>query len=172
MAFHTYPMWFRSEVASRLTNWSSRGGAEEANPTRNDEIVGSIPGLAHWEGSGVAVSCGIGSRHNSDPVLLWLWCRSEATAPTGPLTWEPLYAESVALKSKSKKKKDSQTDEEEVGLRWTNRACIFFNLGEFCKGHQLNGRVTWFCNHVWYFCGSFPFQRAFPFESQTYSWSK
>ena len=27
---------------------SSRHGAEETNVTRNDEVVGSIPGLAQW----------------------------------------------------------------------------------------------------------------------------
>ena len=29
-------------------NWSSRCGAVETNPTRNQEGVGSIPGLAQW----------------------------------------------------------------------------------------------------------------------------
>ena len=52
------------------------------NPTRNDEIVGSIPGLAQWvKVSSVAVSCGIGHRCGSDPVLLWLLRRLAATAP-------------------------------------------------------------------------------------------
>ena len=32
-----------------------------------------------------------GSR-GSDPALLWLWCRPEATAPMRPLAWEPPYA--------------------------------------------------------------------------------
>ena len=43
------------------------------NPTRNQEVVGSIPGLA--------VSSGVGCRHGSDPALLWLWHRPAATAP-------------------------------------------------------------------------------------------
>ena len=35
--------------------------------------VGSILGFAPWvTGSGVAVSCGVGHRHGSDPWLLWL----------------------------------------------------------------------------------------------------
>ena len=55
------------------------------NPTRNQEVVGSIPGLAQWI---------------VDPVLLWLWCRPEATAPIRPLAWEPPCADSAALKSK------------------------------------------------------------------------
>ena len=41
-------------------------------PTRNHEIVGSIPGLG-FEGSGIAMSCGVGRRLGSDLALLWLW---------------------------------------------------------------------------------------------------
>ena len=33
------------------------------------------------EGSGVAMSCGVGSRCGLDPELLWLWCRPAAVAP-------------------------------------------------------------------------------------------
>ena len=53
----------------------------------------------------VAMSCGVGHRHNSDPALLWLWHRPAATAPILPLAWELPYATSAALKSKGKKKK-------------------------------------------------------------------
>jgi len=52
------------------------------------------------------VSCGVGNRHGSDPVLLWLWCRPAATAPIRPLGWEPPYATGLALKDKKKKEKD------------------------------------------------------------------
>ena len=52
----------------------------------------------------MAVSRGVGCRHGSDPTLLRLWCGSTATAPIGPLAWEPPHATSVALKSKKKKK--------------------------------------------------------------------
>ena len=52
------------------------------------------------------MSCGIGCRRGSDPALLWLWRRLVATAPTGPLDWEPPYAEGAAQgKKKSKKQK-------------------------------------------------------------------
>ena len=37
------------------------------NPTSSHDDVGFILGLA-----GVAMSCGIGFRHSSDPTLLWL----------------------------------------------------------------------------------------------------
>ena len=49
------------------------------------------------------MSCGVGRRHGSDPVLLWLWCRPAAVALIRLLVWEPPYAMGVALKSKSKK---------------------------------------------------------------------
>ena len=57
------------------------------------------------QGCGVAMSCGVGRRHDSDPAWLWLWRRSVATAQIGPLTWEPTYAMGVALKKKKKDKK-------------------------------------------------------------------
>ena len=58
------------------------------------------------------MSCGVGCTCGSDLVLLW--CRPVATAPIRPLAWEPLYAESVALK-RQKKKKKRYTDEFSMG---------------------------------------------------------
>jgi len=53
------------------------------------------------------VSCGVGCRCGSDPVLLWLWCRPVAAAPIQPLAWEPPYAVGAALeKAKRQKKKN------------------------------------------------------------------
>ena len=40
------------------------------NPTRNHEVLGSIPGLAQWV---------------KELVLLWLWHKPGATAPIRPL---------------------------------------------------------------------------------------
>ena len=37
------------------------------------------------------MSCVVGHRRGSDPTLLWLWCRSVATAPIRPLAWQPPY---------------------------------------------------------------------------------
>ena len=35
------------------------------------------------------MSCGVGLRGGSDPVLLWLWTRLAAIALIQPLAWEP-----------------------------------------------------------------------------------
>ena len=49
------------------------------------------------------MSCGVGGRHGLDLALLWLWHRPVATAPIGPLAWEPPYATGVSLKRQKKK---------------------------------------------------------------------
>ena len=48
------------------------------------------------------MSCGVGCRCDSDPMLLWLWCRPAAVAPIGPLAWELPYAPGVAFKRKER----------------------------------------------------------------------
>ena len=55
------------------------------------------------QGSGTAMSCGVGRRHSSDPAFLWLWRRLAATALIRPLVWEPPYAAGAALKDKKTK---------------------------------------------------------------------
>ena len=44
------------------------------------------------------MSCGIDSRHSSDPVLLWLWHRPVATALIRYLVWGPPYAMGASLR--------------------------------------------------------------------------
>ena len=46
----------------------------------------------------------MGHRLNSDPTLLWLWCRPAAVALIPPLAWELPYAVVTALKIKIKLK--------------------------------------------------------------------
>ena len=59
----------------------------------DNEVVGSIPGLAHWV---------------KDLALLWLWCKLAATALIRPLAWELLYATCVALKIQKKKERKKE----------------------------------------------------------------
>ena len=49
------------------------------------------------------MSCVVGWRWDSDPVLLWLGYRSAGVAPFWLLAWELPYATGVALKRKKKK---------------------------------------------------------------------
>ena len=56
------------------------------------------------EGSGIAVSCGVGLSRSSDLALLWQWRRPAATALIQPLAWGLPYASSAALKKQTNKK--------------------------------------------------------------------
>ena len=60
----------------------------------------------------IAVSFGVGRRHDLDPTLLWLWRRPVATAPIIPLVWEPPYAAGAALKRQKDQKKKKKRKKE------------------------------------------------------------
>ena len=47
------------------------------------------------------MSCGVGGRHGSDLVLLWLWSRRAAIDPIWPLAREPPHTESSLKKTKN-----------------------------------------------------------------------
>ena len=49
------------------------------------------------------MSCGVGRRCGSDPMLLSLWGRPVASAQFPPLAWAPPYATGAALKRPKKK---------------------------------------------------------------------
>ena len=51
------------------------------------------------------MSCGVGHRHGSDLVLLWLWCRPAAVAPIRELAWESPYTTVQKDQKKEKKRK-------------------------------------------------------------------
>ena len=53
------------------------------------------------------MSC-VGCRRGLDPELLWLWPRPVATAPVGPLAWEPPYAAGTALEKAKRQKKEKK----------------------------------------------------------------
>ena len=58
------------------------------------------------------MSCGVGCRRSSDPVLLWLWRRLVATAPIRALAWKPPYAVGVAQEMGKDKKRQKQTNKQ------------------------------------------------------------
>ena len=71
----------------------------ETNLTGIHEDMGLNPGIA--------LSCGVGRRHGSDPLLLWLWCRLAAAALIESPAWEFPYASGAALKSKKQNKQET-----------------------------------------------------------------
>ena len=78
------------------------------------EDAGSIPGLTQWvKWSAIAVSCGVGHRCGSDPVLLWLWCSLAAVALIQTIARGRPYAVGAALKKKERKKEKKKRREEE-----------------------------------------------------------
>ena len=54
------------------------------------------------------MGCGVGGRRGLDPALLWLWHKPAATAPIGPLAWEPPCAAGAAVKKKGQKEKEKK----------------------------------------------------------------
>ena len=64
------------------------------------QSLASIGGLR-----GIALCCGIGHRCGSDPALLWLWCRPEATAPMRPPSLGTSICRGCGPKKTKKKKK-------------------------------------------------------------------
>ena len=56
------------------------------------------------------MSCGVGRRHGSDLVLLWLWGRPVAIALIRPLAWEPPYAAGAAQERIKKRKKERKKE--------------------------------------------------------------
>ena len=69
------------------------------------------------QGSGIAVSCGVGHRGSLDPALLWMCCRPAAVAPNQPLVWELLHALHAALKKKKGKIKMDQSPKMRAKIR-------------------------------------------------------
>ena len=63
-----------------------------------------IPGLAQWV---------------EDLALLWLWRRLAATAPIGPLAWEPPYAAGSSSRKGKKTKKQNKKQTKKKTVKYT-----------------------------------------------------
>ena len=80
------------------------------------------------------MSCGVGRRCGSDPVLLWLWRRLAATALIRLLAWEPPYAAGAAQEmterpKKKKKRKEKKRNFQYIEKRGTSQAYIRIPVG-------------------------------------------
>ena len=76
------------------------------------------------------MSCGVVRRRGSDPALLWLWRGPVATAPIGPLAWEPSYAVGAAQEIAKRQKKKVLADEN------TKPFEMRYGVWHFSKGLQ------------------------------------
>ena len=74
------------------------------------------------------MSCGVGRRLGSDPMLLWLWRRPVATAPNLPLAWEPPYAAGTA--------------QEIATTTTTTTTTTNFNWSSHCGSEEMNPAST------------------------------
>ena len=89
------------------------------------------------------MSCSVGCRHSSDPVLWWLWYRLVATAPIRPLAWEPPYAMGAALEKVKRKKKNTKIP----GLI-NERDKIYLRADSIGHRTLIKGRHSPFCRDL------------------------
>ena len=105
------------------------------------QSLASLSGLRIWRCCELGVGCG------SDPALLWLWYWPVATAPIGPLAWEPPYAARVALAKAKRQKKKKKRLLQCLGYckqccSECRDACIFVNYSFFWTCVQ-SGMAGW-----------------------------
>ena len=85
------------------------------------------------------MSCGVGRRRGSDPLLLWLWRRPEATAPIRPLAWEPPYA---AGASQENGRKTKQTNKQKKGIFFLGVPIVVQWLTNPTRNHEVAGSIS------------------------------
>ena len=96
------------------------------------------------------MSCGVGHRCNSDPVLLWLWCRLAASALIQPLAWAPPYVMGVDLKKTKQTNKNRQPYYQEFLLwLWGLRALLVTMRMQDQSLALLSGLRLRPCHELW-----------------------
>ena len=58
-------------------------------------------------------------------MLLWLWYRLVATAPIGPLAWNPPYATGAALEKGKRPKKSSSMNQADISSPFNSYSLLF-----------------------------------------------
>ena len=89
------------------------------------------------------MSCGVDRRLGSDPALLWLWYRLVATAPIGPLSWEPPYAVGVAQEMAKRKKKKRKKKNKQFKILPTRSFLVVQRLKDFLLSLLWHGFNPW-----------------------------
>ena len=126
------------------------------NPNRIHKDAGSIPASP----SGLRIWRCRDRRCGSDLALLWLWCRSAASAPIWLLSWELPYATGMVVKKQTNKKPPQILNSI---LSWAGTSIYILRSGEGEKPKEWadqsgNGKllgIVWpFSNIIWF--GEFP----------------
>ena len=92
------------------------------------------------------MSCGVGCKHGSDPVLLWFWRRPVATPPISPLAWEPPYATGFGPRKTQKRPKKKKKDANKLICRTETDSHILKTnlwLSKGTGGGERNGLEIW-----------------------------
>ena len=117
------------------------------------------------------MSCGVGRRHGSDLVWLWLWCRLAAPALIRPLAWELPSAAGGTLKKNNNNNMGMASATLIVLLGMLRRAVGHFHLLSLRRSAQGQGqrclmRVCCGCS-FWF---STPCQPACPWKPGLPHW--
>ena len=96
------------------------------------------------------MTCGVGCRHGSDPVLLWLWHRPAAVSLIRLLAWEPLYVADAALKKKRNKVTNHYRSHPWNFLSFEKGVFCMLSILHSCKtvNHKLDPYYLWVLKYL------------------------